>query len=85
MTPILIVKNESVIAIAGIGDSLRAGIKDALTEIKRSGRDLFLLSGDNKDIVENTALRVGIPKDKIFAENLPNKKPKLSKRVKKLP
>ena len=73
LTSIYFVKNDKLEAIITFEDTPKDNIKESLSEIKSSGiKNLYLISGDNSKIVENTAKTVGI--DNYFAELMPDQK-----------
>ena len=60
-TVILILKNNNPIGIICLVDSLRESMKNTIQELKLEGvRNFFILSGDNKSIVEKIAKDLGI-------------------------
>jgi P-type Cu+ transporter len=55
-------------------DSVKAGAAEAVAELRRSGIDVWLLSGDSRAVAESVGAEVGIPHDRILAEVLPDAK-----------
>ena len=60
---------ESVIA-----DTLKNDAKEAVSELKRMGIDVYMITGDNKQTAQAIAQQAGIDSDKVFAEVLPQEK-----------
>ncbi len=72
-TVILILKNTKPVGIMCLVDSLRENMKLTVRELKAEGvKDFFILSGDNKSIVEKVAIDLGI--EKFYAELKPAEK-----------
>jgi Cu+-exporting ATPase len=55
-------------------DSVKSGAAAAVAELRRSGLDVWLLSGDGRAVAESVAAEVGIPLDRVLAEVLPDGK-----------
>jgi P-type Cu+ transporter len=55
-------------------DSVKAGAAEAVAELRRSGIDVWLLSGDGRAVAESVAAEIGIPLDRVLAEVLPGAK-----------
>jgi len=78
-TSVIVVKNKKIIGIIGIADVLRTEAKQAVSEFKKLGTRVILLTGDSM----NTAQAIGssLQVDEIFGEMLPEQK---SEKVKEL-
>jgi Cu2+-exporting ATPase len=63
---------EEVICIMGIRDSVKAGVKEAIHDIKRMGVEIILLSGDNQIITGKIASELKI--DRSIGGLLPTQK-----------
>ncbi|KAI0973291.1 heavy metal translocatin [Xylaria arbuscula] len=61
-------------AALSISDSIRPETPTVIRSIRQSGRDVWMLSGDNAVTARAVALRVGIPADNVIAEVLPTQK-----------
>jgi Cu+-exporting ATPase len=55
-------------------DAVRAGSAAAVAEARAVGIDTWLLSGDSRAVAESVAYQVGIPRDRVLAEVLPDAK-----------
>jgi Cu+-exporting ATPase len=64
--------NESCCAIFAIADTIKPEVRQAIAALKRQGREVVMLTGDNKKTAQAIALKAGI--DTVFAEVLPDKK-----------
>lgn len=81
-TVILILENQKPIGIISLIDSLRESMKTTVQELKEEGvKDFFILSGDNKSIVEKIARDLGI--NQFYAELKPDDKLKIIQELKK--
>jgi heavy metal translocating P-type ATPase len=85
---VLLSKNHRLIALFGLGDQLRLGVKTALDHIRRLGiNDIIMLTGDNDTVARDIASQIGIdhyysgllPQDKLtFIKKLQKKSPRSS-------
>jgi Cu+-exporting ATPase len=57
-----------------LSDAVRSGSAAAVAEARAVGIDTWLLSGDSRAVAESVADQVGIPKDRVLAEVLPEAK-----------
>lgn len=74
-TLVLVGIEDKIEAILGIRDNLKSGVKEELTRLRNMGiKDFYLLSGDNKKIVEKVAKELNI--SNYFGEMLPEDKSK---------
>ena len=62
-------------------DSVKVGAAEAVAELRRSGIDVWLLSGDGRAVAESVAAEVGIPLDRVLAEVLPGAKAEVIARL----
>jgi len=68
-TPIILATKELVLAVVMVGDKVKIGAKEAVTDLHRLGIKVVMLTGDNKDTAEFIANEVGIKE--FIAEVMP--------------
>ncbi|OGG26043.1 copper-translocating P-type ATPase [Candidatus Gottesmanbacteria bacterium RIFCSPLOWO2_01_FULL_39_12b] len=66
--------NGKNVALFAIADTLKNDAKEAVSELKRMGIDVYMITGDNKQTAQAIAQQAGIDSDKVFAEVLPQEK-----------
>jgi Cu+-exporting ATPase len=59
-------------AVIGIADTIKAGSKEAIVDLKRQGLQVVMMTGDNQATAQAIAAEVGI--DRVLAEVLPGDK-----------
>ncbi len=64
--------NEALMAILGVADPLRPHAKVVISELKKQGLNVIMLTGDNKATAESVGREVGI--ETVMADLLPNDK-----------
>lgn len=70
---IYVVKNKKYLGAIVISDSIKEDSKKAISEFANTGiKEIYMLTGDNKDIAENVANKVGIKNT--FSNLLPHEK-----------
>ena len=78
-TVILIAVNKKAIGIIAVADQLKDNSKEAVAELKKMGKEVIMLTGDNKRTANAIAEQLGI---KAIAEVLPEGKVKEIKNLK---
>ncbi|MEK7074464.1 MAG: HAD-IC family P-type ATPase, partial [Patescibacteria group bacterium] len=71
-TVIAVSRNEKIIGILAIADTLKEGAGDAVAQLRSAYIETVMITGDNKRTSEAIAKQVGI--EKVFAEVLPQDK-----------
>jgi Cu+-exporting ATPase len=66
-----------------IANSLKDSAFDTVSDLKKMGIDVYMVTGDNQQTALSIGKQVGIEKDKIFYEVLPQEKEKIVKDLKK--
>ena len=77
---VYVIENKKVIALIGIQDIVRNETMKTITELKRLGKEVIMLSGDNKKTAERIAKDINI--DNVVADQLPQDKERLLKDLK---
>ena len=76
---VYVIENDKVIALIGVKDIIRDNAKSTIKELKRIGKEVIMLTGDNEVTANIIAKELGI--DKVIANILPSEK---EKEIKKL-
>lgn len=71
-TVIAVSKNDKVIGIIAIADTLKEDAKEAVSKLRLAGIETSMVTGDNKRTADAIARQLGI--EKVFAEVLPQDK-----------
>ncbi|MEM5807941.1 MAG: heavy metal translocating P-type ATPase [Candidatus Aenigmatarchaeota archaeon] len=80
-TVVIVVYNKKVVGLIAIADTLKEFSKEAVKELKRMGKEVWMITGDNERTAKAIASQIGIDEDKIMAQVLPQDK---AKKVKEL-
>ncbi len=78
-TAILVAQNNSIVGIIAISDTLKDSSKEAVDILHKMGKQVAIITGDNKRVAEAIAKQVGI--DRALAEVLPQEKSAEIKRL----
>ncbi|MEM3372686.1 MAG: heavy metal translocating P-type ATPase [Candidatus Anstonellales archaeon] len=73
--------NNKIVAVYGIRDTLREGVKETINELKKMNIKVYLLTGDNKTSAIAIGKETNIDVDKVIAEVLPNQKANYIKKL----
>ncbi len=71
---VIISLNKRIIGIIGVADTLKENSKGAIEELKKSGKKIYMITGDNESTARAIAKQLGI--ENFFAEVLPGEKSK---------
>lgn len=74
LSPILVARDGEVVALAGLGDPLRAEAKDLISSLHHQGSRVVILSGDHPDVVRGMATRLGLSLDDAHGHVTPERK-----------
>jgi len=78
-TVVYMVVDGQITAIFALRDTLKPYAKEAITELKKMGKEIIMITGDNRKTAEAIAKEVGI--DRIMAQVLPEDKAKAVKEL----
>ncbi|MDZ7687406.1 MAG: heavy metal translocating P-type ATPase [Halobacteriales archaeon] len=73
-TAIYVALDGELIGVVGVADRLRESSAETVAELRESGFEVFMLTGDNGRTARAVADEVGIPKENVRAEVLPDDK-----------
>ncbi len=78
---VYVIENKKVIALIGVQDVIRVEAAKAIEKLKALGKEVVMLSGDNKETANRIAKSLGI--DEVIADQLPQDKERFLKDLKK--
>lgn len=76
-----VIENKSVIGLIGVADIIRDDVKNVISSLKDLGKEVIMLTGDNKEVAELVGKRIGI--SNVIANVLPKEKVDVIKKLKK--
>ncbi|MGL6120714.1 MAG: heavy metal translocating P-type ATPase, partial [Fusobacteriaceae bacterium] len=82
-TAVYVAVSQQFIGGYSIGDTLRENSKDLIKFLNENGIKSYMLSGDRKENAYLVGEELGIDKDKVFGELLPNEKMDMYEKIKK--
>jgi Cu2+-exporting ATPase len=74
LTPVLVAVDDSVVALAALGDPVRPEARACLEELTRRGHRLAILSGDQPAVASAIAARIGVPFESVIGGATPEAK-----------
>ena len=77
---IYVAKNQKIIALVGVSDVARRGVKKVINTLNKHQIETIMLTGDNPQTAEKIAKEIGITK--VIANVLPREKAKIIKNLK---
>ena len=80
-TPVLLVGEGKLLALFEIADTLRPEAGAALRSLERAGVECWIASGDRRAAVERVGALLGLPRERLIAELLPEEKQALIERL----
>jgi len=80
-TPVIVAYDEKVIGIIAVADTTTEFSRDAVAELKKMKKEVWMITGDNERTARAIAKEVGVDEDKIMAQVLPQDK---ARKVKEL-
>ena len=80
-TPLLFTKDDKVIGIIGVADTLKDDSTASIEKIRKLGVDVVMITGDNEKTAKAVAEAAGI--DKVYAGVLPNEKAEIIQELSK--
>ena len=78
-TPIYFAYDGKLIGVAAVRDQIKAGSKEAIKELKESGIEVIMLTGDNKSTAETIRNEIGV--DRCISEVMPQDKEREIRRL----
>jgi Cd2+-exporting ATPase len=66
--------NGELIAAYGLTDELRSEAKEVVSTLHKRGVEVYIVSGDNKEITEEVGIKLDIPVSRVYSGSLPAEK-----------
>ena len=78
-TPVFVTVDGQPVAVVGIADTIKDGSREAISQMRRMGLEVVMLTGDNRRTAEAIGAEAGV--DRVLAEVLPEDKAREVKRL----
>jgi Cu2+-exporting ATPase len=78
-TTVFVVRDEQLLGLIAVGDSLRETAAEAVAQLKEQGKRVAVLSGDAHGVAQAVAKELGI--EEVYAEVLPHQKNEVVARI----
>jgi Cu+-exporting ATPase len=75
-TCVIVAFNKKVVGVIAIADTLKEHSKEAISQLKKMNKEVWMISGDNERTARAIARQVGIDESNVMAEVLPQDKAK---------
>ncbi|MBW7954996.1 copper-translocating P-type ATPase [Candidatus Gracilibacteria bacterium] len=82
-TVLFLTDDNKILALLSVSDKVKESSKKAIKMMQSMGIEVFMITGDNKNSAQFIANQVGIKKENIFAEVLPNEKGEVISKIQK--
>lgn len=74
ITPLLFGFDGKLVGVIGVADVIKETSKDAISQLKRQGINVYMLTGDNRNTSLNIGAQVGLDADSIYSDVMPSDK-----------
>ncbi len=74
LSPVALAYENTLCVLFAIGDTIKPGAREFVTELKAMGKECYILSGDYAEIVASVANEVGVSSTRAFGELSPEQK-----------
>ncbi len=81
-TAVIVAHNKKAIGIVAVADTLKENAREAVDELQKKGIEVYMITGDNIQTAEAIGSQVGIKKENIMANVLPEQKENKVKELK---
>ncbi|KKP59676.1 MAG: Heavy metal translocating P-type ATPase, partial [Candidatus Roizmanbacteria bacterium GW2011_GWA2_34_18] len=82
-TVIYVYVEDKLVGLIAIADTVKETAREAIQQLQKLGINVFMITGDNKQTAIAIAVQVGIKKENVLAEVLPEEKEKKVKELKR--
>jgi P-type Cu+ transporter len=73
-TVILISEGKILLGAIGVADTIKESSKEAISQLKNLGMEVYMITGDNERTAKAIARQVGIDEENVFSQVLPENK-----------